>query len=63
MKMPTPSQSSHPLRLAGGPLRTAEAVGGGLLWEEAMAVWQRVRLGQEGTKPLAAVREELGLGS
>ena len=56
MKMPTPS-------LGSGPLRATEAVGDGLLWEEAMAVWQRVRLGQEGTKPLAAVREELGLGS
>ena len=56
MKMPTPS-------LGSGPLRTAEAVGGDLLWQEAMAVWQRVHLGQGGTKPLAAVREELGLGS
>ena len=56
MKMPTPS-------LASGHLRTAEAVGGDLLWQEAMAVWQRMRLGQEGTKPLVAVREKLGLGS
>ena len=63
MKIPAPSQSSPPLRLASGHLRTAEAVGGDLLWQEAMAVWQRVRLGQGGTKPLAAVREELGLGS
>ena len=36
---------------------------GDLLLREARAVLQRVRLGQEGTKPLEVVREKLGLGS
>ena len=63
MKTPAPSQSSHPLHLASGPLRATEAVKGDPLSEEAREVWQRIRLGQEGTKPLEVVREKLGLGS
>ena len=60
MKIPAPSQSSHPLHLESGHLPTVK---GDPLSEEAREVWQRIRLGQESTKPLEVVWEELCLGS